>query len=347
MAAGVAVLAGAGLAGAGSPAVEHTVARQHGFFGRFSLATFKPVMSVRIAETWIDRERGARRDVIRRDGAVVEDQTCAPPACETDIGNQDARAMLRSDVAAGKAKFIRRATIHGRPARWYRYGTARNGDEVAVDARTNLLVRRSTRNGRVYQSTEYVVDEYLPRRSQDFEPHAPWPVLTGQSRPEGQLVTAAAAARALPGAVWPGRSVGGVKVRTIRDRHWTAVTKAGQHLAGTILDVRYGPRLAWLGDRRPSKPPTTPAVEIIQAASNDSARWFTLSPPAPGGVPYPPPTGLFDLADSSFGYEYAVLRKPGVWLVVRATSFRLMQATLRSLQPIGLTQVHFAPVAVG
>jgi hypothetical protein len=55
-------------------------------------------------------------------------------------------------------------------------------------------------------------------------------------------------------------------------------------------------------------------------------------------VPLPPPRGLYDLSDADSGsakFTVAALQKPGVWMYVRATSFKLLLATLRSLRPIG------------
>jgi hypothetical protein len=186
---------------------------------------------------------------------------------------------------------------------------------------------------------ETIVDERLPGRDAYFITHPASPELAGQSRPEGRLVESADAARAVRGAQWAGESVGGLELNAIRERPWTATTKTGDKLSGTILHLRYGD---WLGSFfHPRKRLPGAGVEITEAAGDSPARWSMMSPPGLRGEYIPPPGGFVDvhsaLAYVKLGQAYypvAVLQRGGVWMVVKATSWPLLQKTLRSLKPI-------------
>jgi hypothetical protein len=315
--------------------VQHLVVRTKGYLGLYSIVTMKPVVSVQTRESWVDGH-SADREVTRKDGVVVEDSVCAVPQCSFGggSGGTSFRTIVQRDIRSGKARFIGAGKLHGRAVRWYRYGTLRRGQVFALD-KTYAIVREVDRDaGRVLRTYDTLVSERVPRRAIDFTPATPFPQLIDQQRSPGTEITAAQAASTVPGAVWPGSSVVGVPVGPITSKPWSATTAAGARLSGTILDIRYGPKLGWLDDDPPPPMPDGPAVEVIEAASGDPVRWFTISPPVGDEVPYPPPAGLTDVFDTSFGL-FATLQKPGVWLVVRANSLSLLRTTLNSLQPIG------------
>jgi hypothetical protein len=321
--------------------VQHTVVRSVDN-GRIDLETLKPVAHVTINESWVDRERNVTRDVVRRDGMVVDDSLCAAPACSSGSPTQTERtyrARILADLRTGKAHTLRTTVLLGRPVRWIRYGKPGNGQVIALDPSYRIVGEEDWHQGKVVRSQRTIVDERVPRRDSDFVAHAPSPELAGQSRPEGRLVDNAAAARSVHGAQWTGPRLGALKLNAIRERPWAATTKDGKALAGTILKLRYGD---WLGSfNYPRKRTPGSGVEIIQASADSPARWWMTIPPGSRGEYIPPPAGFAEIhgerAFVKLGFAnlaVAVLQKDGAWMIVRATSYPLLLKTLRSLKPI-------------
>ncbi len=334
------------LASSAAPAAElpvsHTVVRIWERGGRLDLATLKPVAHVSFGETWVDRGRSRTRISTRRDGLVVEDFVCAAPVCSTDSTptvKSSYRTSIQASLRSSKAHVVRTGVLRGRHVRWIQYGKRGHGEVVVLDPAYRVVRDEYWDRGQLRRVTETVVAERVPRRESDFVPHPSVPEIAGQSRPEGRLVESGDAARAVPEAQWAGESLGALKLNAIRERPWSATTKTGEPLSGTILHLRYGD---WLGSfSHPRKRLPKAGVEITEASADSPARWWLTYPPGIGGESVPPPKGFVDIHDTqayvklgSAYYPVAVLQKDGVWMVVRATSWPLLQKTLRSLKPI-------------
>lgn len=152
-----------------------------------------------------------------------------------------------------------------------------------------------------------------------------------QVRPDGRKVDPNAAARAVDGAQWAGRRVSDLPLRGIRVSSWRATLRPGGDVRGVFLTTPYGDRLGTVLEPASDFPT---GVEVVQAAEDDPARRFLTATgqPAP-----PPPAGTFDLSgeqDPSGTRFVATLRKPGVWILVRASSRELLFETVRALRPI-------------
>lgn len=326
--------------------VLHTVVRVESRTGRLDLRTLKPVAAVSIGETWVDRERDATRIVTRRDGMVAEDSVCAAPACSSGATNptpsqteRTYRSKVLADLRTGKARVLRTGMLHGQQVRWLRYGKPGEGQVIVVDPSYRVVREEDWHQGRLMRSMETLVHERIARRESDFVTHAPWPDITGQSKPEGNLVKSADAARAVPGAQWAGPQLGALKLNAIRERPWSATTKAGDTISGTMLHLRYGD---WLGSFfHPRKRTPGAGVDIVESNAHSPARWGMSATPGLRGEYIPPPAGLAEIhgeqAYIKLGFAnlaVAVLQKDGAWMIVRATSYPLLLKTLRALKPI-------------
>jgi hypothetical protein len=94
--------------------------------------------------------------------------------------------------------------------------------------------------------------------------------------------------------------------------------------------VAYGERLGTSAEPATGLPT---GIEIVEAVADDAARRALM----PAGQPEPPPTGIFDLVrriDASGTRYAATLRKPGVWILVRASSRELLFGAVRTLRPV-------------
>jgi hypothetical protein len=328
------ILEGA-LAAVGDGPVLHIVIRERVSTGRrYDIQSGRPILVESVHESWVDAERGRFHHIERRDGQVVTDAIGSLGG----FGPAQTAATLAADyrrkLEREEWRIVRTGTIAGRTVHWLGSNApARPGapsTEAAVDAETYRLVRMQTLGGQFRSTVDFEVLESVSRNEADFEVRFAPPSAPSQQRPEGRRVDPNEAARAVEGAQWAGRRVRGLPLREIRSSPWRATLRPGGDVRGTILTVAYGERLGTIVDPATGNPT---GVEVVQAADDDPARRF-LTPtgqPAP-----PPPAGTFDLsAESSQSGDFfvATLRKPGVWILVRASSRRLLSETMRALHP--------------
>jgi hypothetical protein len=98
-----------------------------------------------------------------------------------------------------------------------------------------------------------------------------------------------------------------------------------------MLTVAYGADVGRIMDPAVGTPT---GVEIVEAADDSEARWFLKPKPLQEA---PPPAGTFDLSGEftrSGQFFLATLRRPGVWILVRAPNRTLLLSAVRALQPI-------------
>ena len=226
-----------------------------------------------------------------------------------------------------------------------RYAQGPIRSEWAVDAVTYRLVRQHQ-----YPGTRHVVDipvyETIQRDDADFvasvPPTAAYPIgLTGH----GDAVGPADAVDALPGAQWVGPRIAGLPLRELSLYRWhrtvdydpaAATYEPGgpkREVEARLLIVAYGEKLGTLFDPAPKQPT---GLEIVQAAVDNVAR-FGLKSPVGLAPELPPPPGTFDsVFEDEGGHQFytAELQKPGVWIRVRATSWKVLLEAVRSLRVI-------------
>jgi hypothetical protein len=323
------------LAAIGDGPVLHVVMHEHVSRGqRFDVATGRPLPFDIERESWIDAERGRIHMVERQDGEVITDAIVrmggfGPAQTAATLATEYRRGLERDEL-----RVARTGTIAGRRVHWLRskiVGPQRPVTEIAVDAETYEPVRMATVTGPIRTTLDFESFDSRPRTEADFAVRFAPPSVVRETRPDGERVSPAAAARAVSGATWTGERISTLPRRELRAGGWEATLRDGSELHGVILTVAYGERLG-TAIAPASGNPT--GVEIVQAADDSPARRFLV----PGvHAPPPPPEGTFDLgAESSPSGEFwvATLRKPGVWIRVRASSRELLFATVRSLRPI-------------
>ncbi len=330
-------------AAVGDGPILHVVFRERTVTGeRYETATGRPVPVVTLVETWADPERGRGREIRRRGGTVVSDvaYTGLPGPAR---GPLDLAAQYRRQLEKGQTELVRAGVVNGRPVHWLRFTGARTV-EWAVDARTYQLVRVRSVAGPVRNVQDYLTMEAVERDEDDFEVEHAAPRAIRQSRPPGTRTGPAGALRAVEQAQWAGLRLAGLPLRELRVMPWrgtldpdaaTGVVKPDgdeRDVEGTILIVAYGERLSSLEAPVEGMPT---GVEIVQAADEDEARHFLR----PGREAYPPPPeGSFDLSAEDLGagalHATGSLRKPGVWILIRASSRELLFEAARSLRPI-------------
>jgi hypothetical protein len=329
------ILEGA-LAAVGDGPVLHVVIRERVATGmRYDLQNGRPVPVESVHESWVDAERGRFHHIERRDGRVVTDDIgrlggFGPAQTAATLAADYRRKLEREEW-----RIVRTGTIAGRAVHWLGSNApARPGvpsTEAAVDAETYRLVRMQTLGGHFRSTVDFEVLDSVARNEADFEVRFAAPKAPQQQRPEGERVGPSAAAGAVGGAQWTGPRVRGLTLREIRSSPWRATLRPGGDVRGTILTVAYGERLGTILDPATNDPT---GVEVVQAADDSPARYFLTATPlrAP-----PPPSGTFDLSAESSpsgNFFVATLRKPGVWILVRASSRELLFEAVRTLRPI-------------
>lgn len=329
------ILEGA-LAAVGDGPVFHVVIRERVPTGRrYDIQDGRPVPVESVHESWVDGERRRFHHIERRDGKVVTDDISGLGG----FGPAQTAATLAADyrrkLEEGEWRIVRTGTIAGRKVHWLGSNApARPGvpsTETAVDADTYRVVRIQTLGGHFRSTLDFDVLESVARSEADFAVRFAPPSAPRQVRPVGERVDPSAAAGAVEGAQWAGTSVRGLPLREIRSSPWRATLRPGGDVRGTIVTVAYGDRLGTIVDPATNDPT---GVEVVQAADDSPARRFLT--PTPVRVP-PAPAGSFDLsAESSPSGNFFVgtLRKPGVWILVRASSRKLLFETVRALRPI-------------
>jgi hypothetical protein len=298
---------------------------------RYDVETLRTRPYSSVYESWVDTERGRVRSVQRSGSEVLSDElTDLDEAQETPTLVADYRRRLEE----GGLRIAGTATVGGRKAD--RLATTTETPEVppyeaAVDAETGRLLGIRTIARYFQTARDFELLKAVPRDEDDFVVRFGPPATLSQVRPEGRRVTQRKAAREVPGAHWAGERVGGLPLRDIRTVDWHAPLRAGGEARGSILTVAYGQRLGTIIDPAVGTPT---GVEVVQAANDDDARWFLKPVPS---TTAPPPAGTFDLSaefSESGQFVVATLRKPGVWLLVRAPSRRLLFEAVRALRPI-------------
>jgi hypothetical protein len=319
----------------GDGPVLHAIVRERISGGqRYDVATGRTRPVTTVYESWVDTERGRVHAVQRRSGEVVSDEIVSldgfAPAQTTAMLAADYRRRLDE----GELRVGRTATIRGRKVHWLASTEPKAGVppfEAAVDAATYRLVRLRT-IGRYFQTTrDFELLESVDRDEGDFAVRFGAPKAVRQTRTEGRRVDRREAARALPVAQWTGEQVEGLPLREIRTADWRASLRDGGEARGVLLTVAYGEDLGTILDPAVGTPT---GVEIVQAADDDEARWFLRPTPLAAA---PPPEGTFDVSGEtspSGQFFIATLRKPGVWILVRAPSRGLLVETVRALRPI-------------
>lgn len=322
-------------AAAGDGAVLHVIARERVAAGqRYDVKTGRTRAVTSVYESWVDPERGRVHAVQRSGGEVVTDEIVSMGGFGPAQTTATLAADYRRRLEEGGLRIARTETLAGRRVHWLASSTARPGVptfEAAVDAETYRLVRIRT-IGRYFQTTrDFELLESVARNDADFVVGFGAPTAFSQVRPEGRRVDPSEAERAVPGAQWAGRQVGDLRLRGLRASDWHATLRPGGEARGVILTVAYGAELGTIVDPAVGTPT---GIEIVQAADTDEARLFLRPTPLPGA---PPPAGTFDLSGESGRsgqFFVATLRQPGVWILVRAPSRRLLFETVRALRPI-------------
>lgn len=322
-------------AAVGNGPVLHAVARERISVGRrYDVETGRTHPFTSVYQSWVDPERGRVHAVQRSGGEVISDEI-------VDIGGfgpAQATATLAADyqrrLEEGELRIARAGTIRGRRVHWLASTAARPEMppfEAAVDVETYRLVRIRT-IARYFQTTrDFELLESVAREEADFVVRFGAPTALRQVRPEGRRVDASEAARALSGAHWAGARVGDLRLREIRASDWRATLRPGGEAGGVILTVAYGKDLGTILDPAVGTPT---GIEIVQAADDSPARRFLRPTPLREA---PPPAGTFDVSgESSRSGQFliATLRKPGVWILVRAPTRGLLFQAVRSLRPI-------------
>lgn len=319
----------------GDGSVLHMVVRERISGGqRHDVETGRTRSVSALYENWVDTEQGHVHAVQRSGGEVLSDKLTDldefGPAQETATLAVDYRRRLEE----GELRIARTGTVRGRNVRWLATTTAAPGlppYEAAVDAETHRLLRIRT-IAKYFQTTrDFEVLEAVARDDADFTARFGTPTAVRQARPEGRSVNEREAARRLRGAQWAGRRVDGLPLREIRVADWRGTLRPDGDVSGVLLTVAYGQRLGTIIDPAVGTPN---GIEIVQAADDDAARWFLRPTPLQSA---PPPLGTFDLSGESGPsgqFFVASLRKPGVWLLVRAPSRRMLFETVRALRPI-------------
>jgi hypothetical protein len=319
----------------GDGPVLHAVARERIAGGqRFDVETLRTRPVVAVYETWVDAERNHVHAVERSGKEVVSDEL-------TDLdefGTAEATAALaveyRRRLEDEELRVARSGALGGRKVHWLASTTERAGVppfEAAVDAETHRLLRIRTIAKYLQTTRDFELLESLAREDADFTARFGAPAAVRQARPEGRRVAPRIAARELRGAHWAGRRVGDLPLRDIRAADWRAALRPGGDVRGLLLTVGYGERLGAVIDPEAGTPN---GIEIVQAADDGEARWFLRPRPLPAA---PPPTGSFDVSgefNRSGQFVVASLRKPGVWILVRAPTRRLLFEAVRALRPI-------------
>jgi hypothetical protein len=305
----------------GDGPVLHAIAREQITGGkRYDVRTGRTRPYASLYESWIDAERDRVRAVQRSAGEVVSDEVL--PLDEFDVATTTAAlvADYRRRLENGELRVERTGTIGGRSVQWLATTDETAGTppyEAAVDAETHRIVRLRTIAKYLQTARDFELLESVDRDGADFTVGFGPP--SGRSGVgKGTPVTPAQAARVLIGAQWAGERVGGLPLREIRASDAVMTVAYGADISGK-LDPEVG----------------TPAgIEVVQAAADGEARWFLGPKPATAA---PPPEGTFEVG-GEFGksgqFEVARLRKPGVWILVRAPSRLLLFEAVRSLRPI-------------
>ena len=319
----------------GDDPVLHAIVREQITGGqRYDVATgrTRPVTSE--YESWIDPERERLHAVQRSGGEVLSDELtdldAFGPAQETATLVADYRRRLDE----GELRVARTGTVDGRKVYWLASTTEEEGIppfEAAVDAESYRLVRLRTIARYFQTSRDFEQLESMPREDADFAVRFGAPTALRQTRPEGRRVTPAEAARELRGAEWAGERAGGLPLREVRAADWSGSLQPGGEADGEIVTVAYGDRLGSVIDPAVGTPN---GIEVVQASNDSEARWFLRPAPLPAA---PPPLGAFDLSGESSPmgqFFVASLRKPGVWILVRAPSREQLVETVRALRPI-------------
>ena len=324
------------LAAAGDGPVLHVVARERVAGQRYDVESGRPRPVTSVYESWVDPERGRVHAIQRSGGEVVNDSIVSMGGFGAAQTTATIAADYRRRLQEGELRIARMGTIGGRPVHWLAtaLGPGVSGFEAAVDAETYRLVRIQTGAGRFKTTTDFDVFESVARNEPDFVVRFAPPRVVSQTRPEGRRVDPDAAAREVSGAQWAGARVDGLPIREIRASDWRATLRPGGAARGVILTVAYGDRLGTIVEPASGSPT---GVEIVQAADDSAAHRFLT----PTGLPLPftvsPPAGTFDLTAESSPYGtffVATLRKPRVWIRVRASSRELLFGTVRALRPI-------------
>jgi hypothetical protein len=305
----------------GDGPVLHAIAREQITGGRrYDVATGRTRPYTSLYESWIDPERERVHAVQRSAGEVVGDEILPLD----DFGVATTTATLVADyrrrLENGELRVARTGTIGGRNVQWLATTDETAGTppyEAAVDAETHRLVRLRTIAKYLQTARDFELVESADREDADFTVDF-GPPADRAGRGKGTPVTPAQAARMLVGTQWAGRRVGGLPLREIR-------------ASDAVLTVAYGADISGPLDPEVGTPT---GIEVVQAAADGEARWFLGPKPATAA---PPPEGTFEVG-GEFGksgqFEVARLRKPGVWILVRAPSRRLLFEAVRSLRPI-------------
>jgi hypothetical protein len=323
------------LAAVGDGPVLHAIVRERISGGRrYDVETGRTRSVDSVYESWIDAERGHVHAVQRSGGEIVSDELVTLDGFEPAQTTATLAADYRRRLEEGELRIARTGAIRGRKVHWLASTAERPGVppfEAAVDAESYRLVRVQT-IGRYFQTTrDFELLESVARNEADFVVRFGTPTALSQVRPEGRLVDTSEAARAVPGAQWAGERVDDLRLRAIRAGDWRAELRPGGEARAVILTVAYGEKL---GTAINPAVGTPTGIEIVQAADDSEARRFLR--PTPLTVA-PPPAGTFDLSgesNPSGQFFIATLRRPGVWILVRAPSRRLLFETVRALRPI-------------
>lgn len=319
----------------GDRPVLHLVVREQITGGkRYSVATGRTRPVTSRYESWVDPERRRVHAVQRRDGEVLSDQLIDM----NGVGPAQTTATLVADYRRrlddGELRVARTGTIAGRKVRWLASTAETPGVppfEAAVDAETHRLVRIRTIARYLQTRRDFELFESVGRDDADFLVRFGAPTVRSQTRPEGRRVDPSEAARTVAGAQWAGEQVGGLPLREIRASDWHATRRDGGAARGVMVTVAYGTDVGGIMDPAVGTPT---GVEIVEAADNSEARWFLKPKPLQEA---PPPAGAFDLSGEftrSGQFFLATLRKPGVWILVRAPSRPLLGDAVRALRPI-------------
>ena len=326
---------------AGDGSVLHVIARERIAAGRrYDIETGRTRTVTAVYESWVDAERGRVHTVQRSGGEVVSDEIVDMAGLGPAQSTATLAADFRRRLDERELRLARTGTIGGRKVHWLVSTADRAGVppfEAAVDAETYRLVRIQT-IGRYFQTTrDFELLRSVPRDEADFVIRFAAPTAVRQTRPEGRSLDPSAAADTLAGAQWADERVGDLRLRGIRASDWRAELRARDEAnrvvlaSGVILTVAYGERIGKVIDPAAGTPT---GVEIAQAAEDSPARHFLV----PAGLPSaPPPAGTFDVSGESGPsgqFVVAILRKPGVWIRVRAPSRKLLFQTVRTLRPL-------------
>lgn len=307
--------------------ILHSIVRERAAAGQwYEVENGRPVATMSVHESWVDPERGRIRAIERRNGQVVRDAVVGSDG----VAGEQTKAKLVTEykrrLERDELRVVRAGTLRGRNVHWLSSPSA----EAAVDAETYRLVRIQSLGGHFRTVLDFDLLESRPRRDSDFAVGAAAPVVVRGRLSAGRDVTLRAAARAVAGAQWAGDRVADLSLRTVRTSAWRATLSPGGDVRGRILEVAYGERLGTSAEPATGLPT---GVEIVQAADGDPARRALV----PAGQPTPPPAGTFDLSrriDASGTRYAATLRKPGAWILVRASSRELVFETVRLLRAI-------------